>query len=198
SSVTTILAYLVGRSDVSAITQTPASGPLGPATTPPISLAPTVGPCCALAGASAANTRNSNVHRLNFIANPPAMLLIASEPLCRKLTTGPTLRKASPPHAWVDQAPLRVGGRHASERDHPTGVAGPGSAEMVVAAVGVVVERNGRSSMTAIATKDSTRQSAAATNTQRNTSAISMPSAPAKEPSEAAPRSGTAPSQARM
>src|SRR5262249_57819666 len=149
SSVTTILAYLVGRSDVSAITQTPASGPLGPATTPPISLAPTVGPCCALAGASAANTRNSNVHRLNFIANPPAMLLIASEPLCRKLTTGPTLRKASPPHAWVDQAPrrqapLRVGGWHASERDHPTGVAGPGAAAMGVAPPGRRVQRQGR------------------------------------------------------
>src|SRR6185503_5301378 len=37
SSVTTILANLVGSSVVSAITQTPASGPLGPVTVPPIS-----------------------------------------------------------------------------------------------------------------------------------------------------------------
>src|SRR5262245_54072867 len=37
SSVTTILVYFVGRSFVSAITQTPASGPFGPATTPVMS-----------------------------------------------------------------------------------------------------------------------------------------------------------------
>src|SRR3954462_6697206 len=37
SSVTTILANFVGSSLVSAITQTPASGPPGPRTTPPIS-----------------------------------------------------------------------------------------------------------------------------------------------------------------
>ena len=51
-SVTTILAYLVGRSVVSAITQTPASGAFGPATTPPRSAAPTVTPAfgCAIAG----------------------------------------------------------------------------------------------------------------------------------------------------
>ena len=40
SSVTTILANLVGRSVVSAITQTPASGPLALVTTPPRSRAP--------------------------------------------------------------------------------------------------------------------------------------------------------------
>src|SRR5215213_7876225 len=43
--MTTILAKRVGRSLVSASTQTPASGPLGPVTTPPMSFAPT---CCAL------------------------------------------------------------------------------------------------------------------------------------------------------
>src|SRR6267154_1750538 len=37
SSVTTSLANFVGRSVVSAIPQTPASGPLGPVTTPPMS-----------------------------------------------------------------------------------------------------------------------------------------------------------------
>src|SRR6267142_329827 len=42
SSVTTILANFVGRSVVSAITQTPASGPLAPVTTPPRSPAPIV------------------------------------------------------------------------------------------------------------------------------------------------------------
>jgi hypothetical protein len=35
--VATILTNFVGRSLVSAITQTPASGPLGPVTTPPMS-----------------------------------------------------------------------------------------------------------------------------------------------------------------
>src|ERR1700676_4995180 len=40
SSVTTILTNLVGRSVVSAITQTPASGPLGLLTTPPRSALP--------------------------------------------------------------------------------------------------------------------------------------------------------------
>src|SRR5882672_10913267 len=42
SSVATSLANFVGRSVVSAITQTPASGPLGPVTTPPMSFAPTL------------------------------------------------------------------------------------------------------------------------------------------------------------
>jgi hypothetical protein len=37
--VTTIFAYFVGRSLVSAITQTPASGPFGPVTVPEISFA---------------------------------------------------------------------------------------------------------------------------------------------------------------
>ena len=50
-------ANLVGRSVVSAITQTPASGPLGPLTTPPISVSPTVtaaGDCWALSSGAAA------------------------------------------------------------------------------------------------------------------------------------------------
>src|SRR6267378_8046378 len=46
SSVTTTLANFVGRSVVSAITQTPASGPLVLLTTPPRSFAPTLlAPC---------------------------------------------------------------------------------------------------------------------------------------------------------
>src|SRR6516165_10057227 len=61
SSVTTILANLVGRSVVSAITQTPASGPFGPLTTPPISLSPMVTPAGAVCGAaSCADERVSN------------------------------------------------------------------------------------------------------------------------------------------
>src|SRR5436190_9942584 len=40
SSVTTTFEYLVGRSPVSAITQTPASGPFGPITTPLMSEGP--------------------------------------------------------------------------------------------------------------------------------------------------------------
>ena len=49
-SVTTILMYRTGRSRVSAITQTPASGPPGPATTPPMSSLSmaTEAACCAL------------------------------------------------------------------------------------------------------------------------------------------------------
>jgi hypothetical protein len=43
--VTTIRANRVGRSRVSAITQTPASGPFGPATTPPMSSA-SIGIAC--------------------------------------------------------------------------------------------------------------------------------------------------------
>src|SRR5689334_22698672 len=48
SSVTTILAYFVGRSCVSAMTQTPASGPFGLATVPSIA------PVCAQPGITAA------------------------------------------------------------------------------------------------------------------------------------------------
>src|SRR5215813_13449821 len=55
SSVTTILAYLVGSSVVSAMTQIPASGPLGPVTTPPMSsLSISTAACCAPAGAGTA------------------------------------------------------------------------------------------------------------------------------------------------
>ena len=54
SSVTTILANLRRQVRVSAITQTPASGPLGPVTTPPISASPILiaasWDCCASAG----------------------------------------------------------------------------------------------------------------------------------------------------
>ena len=45
SSVTTILANFVGRSVVSAMTQTPASGPLALETTPPRSFSPIAGAC---------------------------------------------------------------------------------------------------------------------------------------------------------
>ena len=48
---------------------------------------------------------------------------------------------------------------------YPAGVAGPGSAEIVVAGVGVTVARKGRSSMAAIDTRPSARQTAAHTNT---------------------------------
>src|SRR5262249_37028372 len=55
SSVTTILAYLVGSSVVSAITQAPASGPFAPLTTPPMSsLSISTAACCAPAGAGRA------------------------------------------------------------------------------------------------------------------------------------------------
>src|SRR5215831_17125933 len=76
SSVTTIFANLVGRSVVSAITQTPASGPFGPLTTPPRSLSPTVTPagavCCAASRAGktvcnrAAPIAATLKHRLAF------------------------------------------------------------------------------------------------------------------------------------
>src|SRR5436190_1889729 len=47
---------LVGRSLVSAITHTPASGPFGPVTTPPISSEPTFGSVRAFGSAAAANS----------------------------------------------------------------------------------------------------------------------------------------------
>src|SRR5258708_4863079 len=82
SSVTTILANLVGSSAVSAMTQTPASGPFGPVTTPPRSAAPIVtaaaGRGCALSTAEA-NIRHAAMAitatagrglRLVFISSP--------------------------------------------------------------------------------------------------------------------------------
>src|SRR5262245_62972147 len=93
---------------------------------------------------------------------------------------------------------MRVRRNNTASGDQPAGVAGPGSAGMVAAGLGVVVPRSGRSSIAAMATKDNPRQMAAVANTQRNMAARSMPWAAAKALNEAAPRSGTAPSQARM
>jgi hypothetical protein len=69
--VTTILANLVGRSVVSAITQTPASGPLAPVTTPPISAALTATVCAMAVGATSASAATATPEYnacLTFIA----------------------------------------------------------------------------------------------------------------------------------
>src|SRR5689334_17190369 len=76
SSVTTILAYLVGRSLVSAITHTPASGPLAPVTVPAMSLAPAEpSPCGALMqaatiAATAAAQAAAQIERVLFMLSP--------------------------------------------------------------------------------------------------------------------------------
>src|SRR6516162_9394634 len=57
SFVTTIFAYFVGRSMVSAITQTPASGPFVPVTTPPMSSSSTATAVWALKRAGAAASK---------------------------------------------------------------------------------------------------------------------------------------------
>src|SRR3954469_7784470 len=61
-------ANLVGRSVVSAMTQTPASGPLAPLTTPPISFSPTLTDaarccCCALAAPAKASATAAKMGR---------------------------------------------------------------------------------------------------------------------------------------
>src|SRR6185312_15052050 len=91
SSVTTILAYLVGRSPVSAITQTPASGPFDPVTTPPISVAPmlTAG-CCARAGsmANAATAADSIALRQMFSIFISSPEMTAGDPVGRPAEQG--------------------------------------------------------------------------------------------------------------
>src|SRR5262245_61961844 len=192
-------ANLVGRSLVSAITHTPASGPLVPVTTPPMSLAPTVTVgCCALAGVAATRPNNSSIQSLNVMEVLPRMKAFWQAEWLAQAYAGAAGKKRVET-AWR-RCPADVGRtalRRKQGRCQPAGVAGPGSAGMVVAGLEVVA-RNGRSSMAATAAKAKPRQTAAATNTQRNTSAKSIPRLAAKAPSEAAPRSGTAPSQARM
>ena len=76
--MTTILAYLVGRSVVSAMTQTPASGPLAPVTLPPMSLSPTCIEGDRLAAISAAEAAMAvNVRSLAFIGAPGCWYLAA-------------------------------------------------------------------------------------------------------------------------
>src|SRR5581483_2796658 len=67
-------ANLVGRSVVSAITQTPASGPLAPLTTPPMSFSPTLSDaarCCCWASAGAPNASASAAMARNRMTTPP-------------------------------------------------------------------------------------------------------------------------------
>src|SRR2546430_16556464 len=89
SSVTTTFAYWVGVPVVSAITQTPASGPFGPDTTPPRSARPTLtgglrliaafdlALCCAACEApptpasSSANPPQPRNDALAFMHTPP-------------------------------------------------------------------------------------------------------------------------------
>ena len=61
SSVTTMRTNFVGRSEVSAMTQTPASGPAGPVTAPPMSSAPTCTKNCLDGSAAATSATNTAV-----------------------------------------------------------------------------------------------------------------------------------------
>src|SRR6185312_7282783 len=91
SSVTTILTNLVGRSVVSAITQTPASGPLGLVTNPPSSALPTRTVSLLLWPAS--NSVSITAKRATSTIDIPAftaLLLIVRPPSTeeRELTSG--------------------------------------------------------------------------------------------------------------
>src|SRR6185503_16807464 len=83
SSVTTTLANLVGSSVVSAITHTPASGPLGPVTTPPRSPppAPPSEPICAAQAARSAAVQAAAMPQYHFLF----LLMVSST---GKRTTG--------------------------------------------------------------------------------------------------------------
>src|SRR5262245_4534475 len=192
-------ANLVGRSLVSAITHTPASGPFDPVTTPPMAVEPTVPvACCALAGIAATRPNNSSIQSLNVMEVLPHMKAFGqAERLAQAYAEAVGKKRVETAWRRCPRRRRKDGIAAQRRRCQPAGVAGPGSAGMVVAG-GEVVARNGRSSMAAKGGRDKARTTAAATNTQRNTSAKSIPRLAAKAPSEAAPRSGTAPSQARM
>src|SRR6516165_7254190 len=69
----------VGRLVVSAITHTPASGPFGPETTPPISLAPTLTvACCAAIGRTPNARATAAVAALKY---KPCFVFMSSPPL---------------------------------------------------------------------------------------------------------------------
>src|SRR5262249_9297575 len=134
SSVTTILANLVGRSVVSAITQTPASGPFGPLTTPPMSSAsiatwPAAAPCWArTVVAGPVNHNPTAAIAIALIAAPvrrrllsvmvSSRALVAPAPATgagrpdanafnNSLTPTPTARPRSSQHRWVVDRALR-------------------------------------------------------------------------------------------
>src|SRR6516162_375888 len=108
----------VGRSLVSAITQTPASGPFGPVTTPPISVAPilTPGGACwadSCAGAAASKAAASTIGAA-FRRNLPLILMV-NAPLHRcsigmpAIEAGPFVARliaqdGVPQQAWDDKA----------------------------------------------------------------------------------------------
>src|ERR1700727_4054019 len=87
SSVTTIFAYLVGRSFVSAMIQTPASGPFSPTTCPPMSwaeiltLAARTAPPCSSANALTPVA----INRFNFMSRSPMMRHSRNRPCLRRL-----------------------------------------------------------------------------------------------------------------
>src|SRR6516165_1239998 len=119
SSVTTIFAIRVGRSVVSAITQTPASGPLGPRTTPPRSLAPTwiAASCCAalrvgaLAKSAGIETAATPKRRLCFIrmlaSLAPSRVLHRAERARAYLLSGIEIRRSPKRIARLKHAGLR-------------------------------------------------------------------------------------------
>src|SRR6266704_2907558 len=93
SSVTTILANFVGRSVVSAITHTPASGPLGPLTTPPRSPAPTriAGSvvCCASSRVRPTTISAATATRVTAATSSTRVVLMCLLLLARYPSSGP-------------------------------------------------------------------------------------------------------------
>src|SRR5258707_5702908 len=91
SSVTTILANFVGRSLVSAITQTPASGPPGPVTTPPRSRSPILnagsGDVCACTQAGDVASTDASANATKHKA-PTVIFVISQEQPCRRRERG--------------------------------------------------------------------------------------------------------------
>src|SRR6185312_6588077 len=121
----TILVKRVGRSVVSAITQTPASRPLRPATTPPISAAPILTPGALFAAALAPAG-----------ANAAAITAAAPAPNCRCLRL---LKDIAAPHRRGSDGSVYADGAAAQHsamigkcprscaRSRPAGLSSPAS-----------------------------------------------------------------------
>src|SRR5688500_13515390 len=98
-SVTTILANFVGRSEVSAITHTPASGPVAPLTTPAMSSPSIVVPPGARralqAAQSSAEPATAKSALVVFILAVPLMIFAASHDQSRRSRQGHTRERGT-------------------------------------------------------------------------------------------------------
>src|SRR5262249_44168968 len=110
SSVTTILANFVGRSDVSAMTHTPASGPFAPATTPPMSLAPTCGGsaagCASSRTCQAVSTPTMAIATASLTCLDSVVVFIAAIlRRCRRHRQGPAVLHSATPQLIRPRSP---------------------------------------------------------------------------------------------